>query len=308
MVDSGATSHMTGSKDIVVDLEPSHSTVSYGDNTRAKVLGLGKVVVTPDISLVNVLLVETLGYNLLSVHQIARMGLCTFFDEHMVVLLWSKTLRVAFVGYVESGLYVVDFSGKTTSSALCLFAKGDKGWLWHRRLAHVNMRTLQSLQKGGHILGLKEDVSFCKDRVCRACVQGKMHGAPHKAKTTISTTRCLELLHVDLFGPPSHESLGGKKYCLVIVDDYSRYCWVFFFKYKSETQRTMMEFANQVQRKYDATILAIRSDNGTEFKNYTLDDLVGEEGIQHQYSSPYTPQQNGVAERENQTLIEAAQT
>ena len=69
---------MTGSKNIVVDLEPSYSTVSYGDNTSSKVLGLGKVVVTPDISLVNVLLVETLGYNLLSVHQIARMGLCTF--------------------------------------------------------------------------------------------------------------------------------------------------------------------------------------------------------------------------------------
>jgi transposase InsO family protein len=226
----------------------------------------------------------------------------------MVVLLWSKPLNVAFVGYVENGLYVVDFSGKTTSSALCLFAKGDKGWLWHRRLAHVNMRTLQSLHKGGHILGLKEDVSFCKDRVCRACVQGKMHGAPHKAKTIISTTRCLELLHVDLFGPPSHESLGGKKYCLVIVDDYSRYCWVFFFKYKSETQRTMMEFANQVQRKYDTTILAIRSDNGTEFKNYTLDDFLGEEGIQHQYSSPYTPQKNGVAERKNQSFIEVART
>ncbi|KAK1627610.1 hypothetical protein QYE76_001925 [Lolium multiflorum] len=135
-----------------------------------------------------------------------------------------------------------------------------------------------------------------------------MHGAPHKAKTIISTTRCLELLHVDLFGPPSHESLGGKKYCLVIVDDYSRYCWVFFFKYKSETQRTMMEFANQVQRKYDNKILAIRSDNGTEFKNYTLDDFLGEEGIQHQYSTPYTPQQNGVAERKNRTLIEAART
>ena len=90
MVDSGATSHMTGSKEIVVDLEPSHSTVSYGNNTSSKVLGLGKVVVTPDISLVNVLLVETLGYNLLSVHQIARMGLCTFFDEHMVVLLWRR--------------------------------------------------------------------------------------------------------------------------------------------------------------------------------------------------------------------------
>ena len=169
---------MTGSKDIVVDLVPSNSTVSYGDNTRSKVMGLGKVVVAPDISLVNVLLVETLGYNLLFIHQIACIGLCTFFDEHMVVLLWSKTLRVAFVGYVESGLYVVDFSGKITSSDLCIFAKGDVGWLWHRRLAHVNMRTLQSLHKGGHILGLKDDVSFVRI----VCVR-------HALKE-----RCMELL------------------------------------------------------------------------------------------------------------------
>ncbi|KAK1646050.1 hypothetical protein QYE76_063855 [Lolium multiflorum] len=159
-----------------------------------------------------------------------------------------------------------------------------------------------------HMTGSKVIVVDLMPSHSWACVQGKMHGAPHKAKTIISTTRCLELLHVDLFGPPSHESLGGKKYCLVIVDDYSRYCWVFFFKYKSETQRTMMEFANQVQRKYNTTILAIRSDNGMEFKNYTLDDFLGEEGIQHQYSSPYTPQQNGVAERKNRTLIEAART
>ena len=308
MLDSGATNHMTGSKDIVVNLRPnsSNTTVSYGDKTRSKVMGLGKVVVTPDVSLVNVMLVETLGYNLLSVRQLAIMGIATFFDVDMVVLLWSKSLKVAFVGYVENGLYVVDFSGKTTTAAICLFAKEDVGWLWHRRLAHVNMRALQSLHKGGHILGLKENVSFCKDRVCRACVKGKMHEVPHK--TIISSTRCLELLHMDLFGPPSHDSLGGKKYCLVIVDDYSRYTWVYFFKFKSETQRTIIDFANQVQRQHNTTILMIRSDNGTEFKNYTLDELLSDEGIKHQYSTPYTPQQNGVAERKNRTLMDAART
>ena len=121
-----------------------------------------------------------------------------------------------------------------------------------------------------------------------------MHGKLHEAKTIISSTRCLELLHVDLFGPPSHESLGGKKYCLVIVDDYSRYTWVYFFKHKSETQKMVIDFTNLVQRKHDAKILAIRSDNSTEFKNYTLDEFLSEEGFAHQYSTPYTPQQNGV--------------
>ena len=129
MLDSG--NHMTRSKDIVVEMSPntSNTTVSYGDKTRSKVMGLGKVVVTPDVSLVNVMLVETLGYNLLSVRQLGFMGLATFFDVDVVVLLWCKTLKVAFFGYVENGLYVVDFSGKTTTAAIFLFAKAGVGWL-----------------------------------------------------------------------------------------------------------------------------------------------------------------------------------
>jgi transposase InsO family protein len=113
---------------------------------------------------------------------------------------------------------------------------------------------------------------------------------------------------MDLFGPPTYASLGGKKYCLVIVDDYSRYTWVFFLAHKSETQQTVKDFTNEVQRQYGQDILMIQSDNGTEFKNYTLNDFLSEEGIRHQYSSPYTPQQNDVAERKNRTLIDMART
>jgi hypothetical protein len=97
------------------------------------------------------------------------MGFATFFDVGIVVLLWSKSLKVAFVGHVENGLYVIDFSEKVTKAATCLMAKVDVGWLWHRRLGHVNMRTLQRLHKGNHILGLT-DLTFAKDRVCRACI------------------------------------------------------------------------------------------------------------------------------------------
>ena len=143
-MDSGATSHMTGSSQVVTDLKPNRTnvTVSYGNNNESKVLGLGKVVVAQDVSLVNVMLVETLGYNLLCVSQLCLLGFSVFFDANCVILLWSKSLKVAFVGYVESGLYVVDFSGKTTRAALCLLSKFDSGWLWHRHLAHVNVRTL----------------------------------------------------------------------------------------------------------------------------------------------------------------------
>jgi len=155
-------------------------------------------------------------------------------------------------------------------------AKVDVGWLWHRRLAHVNMRSLQTLLKGEHVLGLT-NVTFAKDRACRACIEGKLHEKKHPVKNIITSKRPLELIHMDLFGPPTNNSLGGKKYCLVIVDDYSRFTWVYFFKKKSETQPTVIEFANEAQRQHNTKILAIRSDNGTEFKNYTLDEFLGDQ-------------------------------
>ncbi|KAK1661175.1 hypothetical protein QYE76_049334, partial [Lolium multiflorum] len=310
VLDSGCTSHMTGGKNLVKELRPNinNITVSFGDNSTSEVLGFGKVVVAHNITLVDVMLVKTLGYNLLSVSALGKMGFAVFIDNDIVVLLWSKTLKVAFVGYREHNLYVVDFSGTTTSSAMCLFGKADVGWLWHRRLAHVNMRTLQSLHKGNHIVGLMENVSFAKDRVCRACVEGKMHDSPHPSKTIISSKRILELLHVDLFGPVTHASLGAKKHCLVIVDDYSRYTWVYFLKTKDETQQIFIDFATEVQRQHNLLIMAIRSDNGSEFKNYTLNDFLSDEGIRHQYSAAYTPQQNGVAERKNRTLMDMARS
>ncbi|KAK1663429.1 hypothetical protein QYE76_051588 [Lolium multiflorum] len=135
-----------------------------------------------------------------------------------------------------------------------------------------------------------------------------MHDSPHPSKTIISSKRILELLHVDLFGPTTHASLGAKKHRLVIVDAYSRYTWVYFLKRKHETQQIFIDFATEVQRQHNLLIMAIRSDNGSEFKNYTLNDFLSDEGIRHQYSAAYTPQQNGVAERKNRTLMDMARS
>src|SRR4051812_29162626 len=145
---------MTGSSSIVQDLRPNDDQISvtYANKSKSKVMGFDKVVVARDITLVNVMLVETLGYNLFSVCALGKMGFSVFLHNDLVVLMWSKSLKVAFIGYVEHELCVVEFSGQATTSAMCLFGKADVGWLWHRRLAHVNMRTLQSLHKEGHIV------------------------------------------------------------------------------------------------------------------------------------------------------------
>src|SRR3954470_5374235 len=114
---------MTESSSIVKDLVSNEDqiTVTYDDKSKSTVMGFGKVVVAHDITLVNVMLVETLGYNLLSVRALGKMGFVVFIDDDIVVLMWSKSLKVAFIGYVKNDLYVVQFSGQTTTSAMCLF-------------------------------------------------------------------------------------------------------------------------------------------------------------------------------------------
>jgi transposase InsO family protein len=169
------------------------------------------------------------------------------------------------------------------------------------------MRNLHKLQKDGHILGLTNN-AFEKDRPCRACQAGKHVGTHHHAKNIMTTTRLLEMLHMDLFAPVAYISIGSNKYGLFIVDDYSRFTWVFFLQDKSETQEVLKKFWKTAQNEFVAKVKKIRSDNGTEFKNTQVEDFLDEEGIKHELSAPYTPQQNGVAERKNHTLIEMART
>jgi transposase InsO family protein len=113
---------------------------------------------------------------------------------------------------------------------------------------------------------------------------------------------------MDLFGPVAYISIGGNKYGLVIVDDNSRFTWVFFLQDKSETQEELKKFLRRAQKKFNAKVKKIRSDNGAEFKNTQVEDFLDEEGIKHEFLAPYTPQQNRVAERKNRTLIEMART
>jgi hypothetical protein len=124
----------------------------------------------------------------------------------------------------------------------------------------------------------------------------------------MTTDRPLELLHMDLFGPIAYISISRSKYCLVIVDDYSRFTWVFFLQEKSQTQGTLKRFLRWAQNEFGLRIKKIRSDNGMEFKNSQIEGFLEDEGIKHEFSSPYTPQQNGVVERKNITLLDMART
>jgi transposase InsO family protein len=122
------------------------------------------------------------------------------------------------------------------------------------------------------------------------------------------TTRPLELLHMDLFGPTTYRSIGGNCYCLVVVDDYSRYTWVFFLHDKADVCDVFKQFIIKAKNEFELNVKKMRSDNGSEFKNTRVEEFCDEKGIKHEFSAKYTPEQNGLVERKNHTLIDMART
>jgi transposase InsO family protein len=167
------------------------------------------------------------------------------------------------------------------------------------------MSQLKKAFKKGMILGV-DDVTFEKDKLSSACQAGKQVASHHPMKAYVSTTRPLELIHMDLFGPTIYQSLGGNLYCLVIVDDFSRYTWTFFLEDKGKTFDIFKTFATRAQNEFGSSMVKIRSDNGSEFCNTKVEEYCDGEGIKHEFSSTYTPQQNGVVEKKNKTLITLA--
>ncbi|GKD38387.1 putative ribonuclease H-like domain-containing protein [Tanacetum coccineum] len=210
----------------------------------------------------------------------------------------------------QNNMYSFDLKNVVPLGDLtCLFAKAtiDESNLWHRRLGHINFKTMNKLVRGNLVRGLPSKL-FENDHTCVACQKGKQHKASCKTKTVSSICKPLQLLHMDLFGPVSVRSINRKSYCLVVTDDFSRFSWVFFLATKDETPEILKNFITGIENQSDHKVKTIRSDNGTEFKNRIMNEFYEMKGIRREFSVARTPQQNGVAERKNRTLIEAART
>jgi transposase InsO family protein len=307
VLDSGCSQHMTGNSSMFTTLghPREHEHVTYGDNSRVRIVGLGRIAITKDLSISNVLFVESLSFNLLSVAQLCDLRLICTFDKNGVVVINEKDKSLVFKGFRHGHIYLVDFSSKEENSMTCLFSKSSLEWLWHRRIAYIGMSNLEKAHKRGMITDLK-DVTFDKNKLCSACQVGKQVATHHPLKMMLSTSKPFELLHMDLFGPTTYKSIGGKLYCLVIVDDYSCYTWTMFLGDKSETLGIFKTFVRRAPRDYNTQIVKIRSGNGTEIKSMNIEEWCNEEGMKHEFSITYTPQQNVVVERKNKTLITLA--
>ncbi|GJR65242.1 retrovirus-related pol polyprotein from transposon TNT 1-94 [Tanacetum coccineum] len=283
------------------------SFVRFGNDHFGAIMGYGDYVIGDSV-ISRVYYVEGLGHNLFSVGQFCDSDLEVAFRKHSCYVRDTDGVELL-KGSRGSNLYTISVEDMMKSSPICLLSKAskNKSWLWHRRLNHLNFGTINDLARKDLVRGLPR-LKFEKDHLCSACQLGKSKKHTHKPKTENTNLEVLNTLHMDLCGPMRVQTINGKKYILVIVDDYSRFTWVKFLRSKDETPTVVIKFLKQIQVGLNKTVRFIRTDNGTEFVNKTLYDYYESVGIFHQKTVPRTPQQNDVVERRNRTLVEAAQT
>nr|GEW34908.1 hypothetical protein [Tanacetum cinerariifolium] len=264
--------HMTGNRALLTNfVEKVLGTIHFGNNDFAVIAGYGDVVIG-SMTINKVYYVEGLGHNLFIVGQFCDKGLEVAFQKSTCFVRNEDGVDLL-TDDLSSNLYTIALNKFASNSSTCLLAKAfsSQSWLWHQRLSHLNSAIINNLVKNNLVQRLPK-MKFKKDHLCSACKQGKIHRKHHKSKTAFASNKPLYLLHMDLCGLMRVESINRKRYVLVVVDDY-----FFHAKDKASENKTLAKFFDEV-------------------------------GISQQFSAARTPQQNGVVERRNRTVVKVART
>nr|GEV46193.1 hypothetical protein [Tanacetum cinerariifolium] len=282
-------------------------TVRFENDHVAAIMGFGDLQ-WGNILITRVYFVKGLGHNFFSVGQ--------FCDSNLEVAFRRNACFVRNLEGVDllkrdhsTNLYTINLHEMASASPICLMAHASstKSWLWHQRLSHLNFDTINDLARNDLVASFLK-FKYHKEHLCPSCEQGKSKRASHLPKPVPNSRQRLHLLYMDLCGPMRIASTNRKRNVLVIVDDYSCYTWVHFLRSKDEAPEVIIKFLKRITVLLQSPVIIIRTDSGTKFKNQVLKEYFDTVGISHQMSSVRTPQQNGVVERRNQTLVEAART
>ncbi|GJW79783.1 retrovirus-related pol polyprotein from transposon TNT 1-94 [Tanacetum coccineum] len=273
-LDSGCSKHMTGDRSQLTNfINKFLGIVKLRNDHMAKILGYGDHQIG-NVTISRVYYVEGLGHNLFSVGQFCDSNLEVAFRQHTCFICNLEGVDLL-TGSRGNNLYTLSFGDMMAPSPICLLSKASKtkSWVWRRRLSHLNFGAINHLARHGLVRGLLK-LKFEKDHLCSACAMGKSKKKPHKPKSEDTNQEKLYLLHMDLYEAPDF----------------------------------IIKFLKMIQVRLQVTVRRIRTDNGTEFVNQTLREYYEKIGISHETSVARSPQQNGVVERRNRTLIEAACT
>jgi hypothetical protein len=282
LIDSGCSRHMTGDKGCFSSLVPvvTKRYITFRDNGRGHVLSDGEIKVSDKITLWRVALVQSLGYNLLSMSQLLDEGFEVLFRPGGSQILDSRGDLVYMV-VPEGEVFRADFSLSSGVERCFLAGSSSELWKWNRKLGHLRFDLLSHLSKLNFVRALPR-FRLEKELVCAPCRHAKMVASSHPPLTDVMTERPCELLHMDLVGPAHVRSAGGKWYVLVVVDDNSRYAWVFLLEENWETfgfvQDLVLRLSNE---RHGDAIRAIRSGNGSEFRNSRFQTFCHDLGLEH---------------------------
>lgn len=329
VIDSGCTSHLTYDRSAFSSYKATNQEyVDLGGNIHVSIIGQGDVTLELRVKgkvvkyiIKNVKHVPSLRYQLLSVSSMAKLGIRTTFKDTGAILTRKYDNRLVATGSLSvGGLYILDTESPKHSTDTALVASLG---LWHQRLAHVSSAGIKSMADRGVVQGVNFSSTDTKD--CIGCIVGKGHRTPIPKASPSRASQILELVHSDVLGPIEVPSVGGSRYVITFIDDHSNWTTVYTMHRKSESLDRFKKFkvdaerhTNKVLQKLhvhefrngtddnvdDVKLKILRSDNGGEYLSNEFKTFLNEHGIKHELTVAYTPQQNGVAERMNRTLLD----
>lgn len=299
---------MTGDKDAFISMNPSFSSkVKLRNGEYVEVEGKGIIRVSTKQGgkvIHDTLYVPQLTENLLSVRQLLEHDYSLHFENRECRISDSKGSLVAVVKMAKNKSFPLSLHYEKN---LNLMAKeeGESG-LWHKRLGHLNYNSLRLLSQKNMVFG--QPTIEKKKEVCEGCVFGKHHRQPFPKEGARRAKEVLELVHTNGCGPIRTLSHAQNRYFILFIDDLTRMTWVYFMRQKSEVFVIFKKFKAFVEEQSGRSIKVLRSDRGTEYTPNEFDKLCEEEGVERQLTVGYTPQQNGVSERKNRTVMELAKS
>ena len=315
ILDSGATCHICNSKELFADFQvlSKPQKVTLGDEHSLEAVGMGHVEVRLKLphgesrigQLSDVLYVPSLAFNLLSVSKITEAGKSVKFSKTEGAIFNNEGEKVAVASKIGNLYYLncESLQGQHINSATHQSMEN----LWHRRFGHLSQRSLMTLKKDGLVRGFDYDTSQVID-FCESCIGGKIHRNPFPKSGRERAREPLELVHSDVCGKISSPSLSQAEYFVTFIDDKTHYTWVYVMKHKSEVFEKFMEWKAFVEKSSGYKVKKLRTDNGGEYVSTEFEGYLKKEGIEHQYTIPKTPEQNGVSERMNRTLMETVRS
>jgi len=305
-IDSGATSHVCNDVELFRHLDRSLKediTVANGDILKSEGRGECSVTVVVggkrrEIPIRNVMYAPKAPGNLLSVKRLTSENLTVHFKMNECQIRLNDD--VVAVGKLRGGLYQLQEEQinavQTQADTHCVHE-------WHEILAHRNLNDIKEMRKSGLVI---RDCD-CSD-ICEDCIKGKMSSKPYPKKSSGIIEETFDVVVSDVCGPFQEDSIGGSRYFVTFIDVFSRYSKVYFIKNKSDVAEKVFEYVENVKTKFGKTPKIIRSDRGGEYRNAKVQDYFRKQGIEFQCTVGYAPQQNGIAERKNRSLVEATRT